>query len=356
MATTLGSRIFSGIQPTGLPHLGNYFGAISKWIQIANERKVITGKAGNESEISCQEPVYCIVDVHAYSSTNSSLVGKQLYENILSTTASLIALGLDPAKCILYKQSDVMEHFYLDNVLDNFVGPGRLTRMTQYKDKSTSSQFVTNSLLNYPMLQAADILLYRTNLVPVGEDQTQHIELTRDIATKFNSSTKSDLFPLPQTLLDKSEVARRIKSLRNPDKKMSKSDLDKKSFIEVIEEPDSIVQKCKKAMTDNINEVYYDPENRPGISNLMLLYHLCTDESMDQIRDKFIGIESAKFKLALAEVLIHKFAQTREEYKQLMANKHFLGGILKGGAEKARLIAGETIHKVKVLMGSSIEP
>lgn len=340
-------RIFSGIQPTGIPHLGNYFGAIARWIKFSNDKKVVI--EGNE--LDCETPVFSIVDVHAYSAPKPCF-GSQLYHNILSTTASLLALGLDPNKCILYRQSDLFEHNYLENVLNNFVNTSRLKLMTQFKEKSKESNSISNGLLTYPILQTADILLHRANLVPVGEDQVQHIELCRDIAKKFNHATNGDLFPLPQVLLDESLHSRRIKSLRDPEKKMSKSDKNMKSIIEVIDEPDVIVEKCKKSLTDCISAIYYDPENRPGVSNLMRIYHLLTGNSFEQITDQFRGQETVSLKLRLADILIDKFQDTRSEYKRLMGDNKFLEEILQLGKSKAKPNAMETIENVKYLLGS----
>lgn len=344
MTRTL-NRIFSGIQPTGVPHLGNYFGAVSQWIQTANSRSVLD----KDNRLDCDTPIFSIVDVHAYSSSNC---GPQLYKNLMSTTASLLALGIDPKKCILFRQSDLFEHNFLCNVLDNFVSPGRLRQMTQFKEKTRSSQQISNGLLNYPVLQAADILLYRANLVPVGEDQVQHIELTRDVARKFNSFAKRDLFPEPRSVLNVSEHARRLKSLRDPDKKMSKSDPNKKSFVEVIDEPDVVVEKCKKALTDSTSAVYYDPVNRPAVANLMRLYHLTTGLSFDSITKQFAGIETAQFKLELAEAIIEHFRGARDEYKRLRNDEANLEATLELGAEKARPIAAETIREVRHILGS----
>lgn len=342
-------RIFSGIQPTGVPHLGNYFGAIAHWIKISNERKIQIQP--QDPPILCDVPIFSIVDVHAYSSTNLKL-GEQLYQNILSTTASLVALGLDLNNCILFKQSDVLEHFYLDNVLDNFVTPQRLTHMTQFKEKTKNDQLSKNGLLNYPVLQAADIMLYRANLVPVGEDQVQHIELTRDIVRKFNSYTGSNLFPEPRPLFIGSPKNRRIKSLRAPEKKMSKSDTDKRSFIQPLDEPDVILDKCKKALTDSISDVYYDPEKRPGVSNLMTIYHLLTGQSMEDINVGFKCVETANFKLRLADVIIERFRDARMEYQRLIKDRAHLESLLREGRYRAEPIASETVLKVKQLLGS----
>lgn len=296
-------------------------------------------------------PIYSIVDVHAYTS-DSGVYGQQLYDNILKTTASLLALGLDPNKSILFRQSDLLEHCYIDNVLDNFVTARRLTHMTQFKEKSKSSKFIWNSLLNYPVLQTADILTYRANLVPVGEDQVQHIELARDIAHKFNSRYDCQLFPEPKALLQDSPYARRVKSLRSPEKKMSKSDPTRKSYITVIDSPDVILENCKKSLTDEISAVYYDPENRRAVSNLMILYHLVTGNTFEQITKEFERFDTGQFKLRLADVLIDKFSEARTKYEQLISHKDYLEEVLKMGELKARPIAADTVRVVKHLLGS----
>lgn len=340
-------RVFSGLQPTGVPHIGNYFGALSQWLKLANKRKLRI----NNKHFDCDKPIYSIVDVHAYCSPSTHF-GEQLYNNILSTTASLLAIGLNQNNCILFRQSDVLEHNYLDNVFDIFTTPSQLTRLPQFKEKTKNLKLVTNGLLNYPVLQAADILLYRANIVPVGEDQIHHIELTRDIAKKFNSLTETELFPIPEPFLADSLHSRRIKSLRNPDSKMSKSEANKKSFINIIDEPDVIVEKCKKAITDSISAVYYDAENRHGVSNLMRIYHLATNSSLEEITDEFKGIETAEFKLRLADCLIEKFKNVRLEYKRLQCDRSYLEDILKLGAKEASPIAKDTISQVKFLLGS----
>lgn len=343
-------RIFSGIQPTGVPHLGNYYGAISQWIDLAKERQIQLKKG---EHVTCDTPIYSIVDVHSYSGQNI-IYGQQLYDKILSTTASLLALGLNTNNCILFKQSDVLEHNYLETVLNNFITTNRLYHMTQFKDKSKASgrTAISNALLNYPVLQAADILIYKANLVPIGEDQIQHIELTRDIAKNFNLATKSQLFPEPESSLASSIHSRRIKSLRDPDKKMSKSDPNKKGFIEVIDAPDIIVEKCKKALTDSNSSVYYDAENRPGVSNLMRIYHLSTGESFEQITEQFKSIDTGRFKLRVADVLIAQFSDARNEFARLVKDRAYLEQVLKDGCQKAQSIASRTVTQVKQVLGS----
>lgn len=346
-------RVFSGIQPTGIPHLGNYFGAIAQWLELTSTRASQSETDKNNIDYHYQPPIFSIVDVHAYTSGQTHY-GPQLYSNILSTTASLIALGLDIDRCILFRQSDLFEHNYLDNVLHNFVSSARLSHMTQFKAKSRESSVktITSGLLNYPVLQAADILLYKAELVPVGEDQLQHIELTRDIAKKFNTVLAHELFTLPEPLLNPSNLARRIKSLMDPNIKMSKSDVNKRAFIQVIDEPDVILNKCKRALTDCTSAVFFEPNSRPGVSNLMTIYHLATGRTFDEITEEFKGVETAQFKLRLADVLIEKFRPARSEFKLLINNRDHLEKVLKLGASKAQPIALETVNKVKHLMGS----
>lgn len=343
-------RVFSGIQPTGIPHLGNFYGAIAQWIEVTNEQQI---KLNDERKVTCDTPIYCIVDVHSYTSQNT-IHGQHLYDSILSTTASLLALGLNTSKCILFKQSDILEHNYLESVLNNFVTTNRLHHMNQFKEKSKAlgRSSVTHALLNYPVLQAADILLYRANLVPVGEDQSQHIELTREIANRFNLTTESQLFPEPEASLASSIHSRRIKSLRDPTKKMSKSDPNKRAFIEIVDSPDVIVDKCKKAITDLESSVYYDAEKRPGVSNLMRIYHLVTGESFEQITDQCKSLDTGRFKLRLADALIAQFSDARHEYARLIKHKDHLEQVLKVGCQKAHPIASETVKQVKHMLGS----
>lgn len=352
------AQVFSGIQPTGLPHLGNYFGAIEQWIKLANERTTTVINSDNsQSLVSLTKPIYAIVDVHSYSSSKT-VFGQQLYESILDTLASLMALGLNQNNCTLIRQSDVVEHFYLDCVLDNFVTTNRLTSMTQFKDKTRNeakksiSSPTPNGLLTYPILQAADILLYRAQLVPVGEDQVQHLELARDIARKFNLKVDCDLFPRPLPLFNLSEHARRVRSLRDPCKKMSKSDVDHKAYVSPLESAELIREKFKKALTDSISAVYYDPQERPAISNLLRIHHLATGLSFDQIRDNYLRLESAQYKLELADIIIERFRDARRLYSELRADKSYLESTFRDGYACVKPMVEETVSKVKYLLGS----
>lgn len=355
-------QVFSGIQPTGLPHLGNYFGALEQWIKLANERRaVITDKDNKDNQkeklVHLKKPVYGVVDVHSYSSQNTVL-GQPLYDRILDTVASLLALGLNDSNCILVRQSDVLEHFYLDNVLDNFVSPNRLTRMTQFKDKTKdessrlSTHLTNNGLLTYPILQAADILVYRAQLVPVGEDQVQHLELAREIAQRFNAKTGSEYFPEPVPLFNPSQHARRVRSLRDPSKKMSKSDANQRAHVSPLEPADTIRDKFRKALTDDIGAVYYDADKRPGVSNLMRIHHLATGMSFDEIEDRYAGQDMSRYKADLAETIIEQFAAARKLYGELRADKSHLERALRDGYSRAKPIISETIAQVRYLLGS----
>lgn len=359
-----GRKIFSGIQPTGVPHLGNYFGAIEQWLKL-------TKRHHEDHPIGGQKPIFCIVDVHAYSSQRTQF-GEQLYANILSSLASLLALGFDPNKCILFRQSDVLEHNYLSNVFHNVVSIERLSGMIQFKDKvaarklqqhseSAKVHSIPTGLLTYPCLQAADILLYQADLVPVGEDQSQHIELTRHIANKFNKIVNKRFFPLPIGLMEQSEHARRIKSLRDPTKKMSKSDPDWRSTISIMDEPDVIMVKCKKALTDCDSRVLYRPDDRPGVANLMRLLLLTSQSggggfrgqwSIEEMEKHFESKQTADLKIKLAESLIERFKPARDHYKRLVADRANLEQILKIGAEEARQLAAITVSRVRHELGS----
>jgi len=226
------------------------------------------------------------------------------------------------------------------------------TQMDFAETFGKNSKSVPNGLLTYPILQAADILLYRANFVPVGEDQVQHLELARDVARNFNHKTGSSLFPEPKVLLNRSSHARRLKSLRDPTKKMSKSEPDKKSFIEITDEPEVIVEKFKKAVTDSISKVYYEPETRPGISNLMRIHHLTTGSSFDDIQQELENVESAKYKLMLADIVIEHLKPVRLEYNRIRSDRQFLESVLSAGRREAQPMAQETIQRVRHLLGS----
>lgn len=348
----VGRKIFSGIQPTGIPHLGNYFGAIEQWISLTNKHYV-------EHPIGGQKPIFCIVDIHAYSSSQTKF-GPKFYENIVASVASLLALGLDTSKCILFRQSDVLEHNYLASVFQNIVSMERLSSMIQFKEKiaarsgRAASESIPTGLLTYPVLQAADILLYGADLVPVGEDQAQHIELTRHLANKFNRIANKRFFPLPTGLLGDVDHSRRIKSLRNPERKMSKSDVDWRATLGVMDEADVIEAKCKKALTDSDSRVLYEPDKRPGVANLMRLLHLTSSMSLEQMELHFEGKQTSDLKRELAHQIIERFKPARAEFKRLVSDRVFLESQLECGANEARAIASETVRRVRHELGSRL--
>lgn len=355
ITSLIGRKVFSGIQPTGIPHLGNYFGAIEQWIKL-------TDKHFKQHPIGGQKPIFCIVDIHAYSS-NTPNFGSVFYDKILSSVASLEALGLvSPKKCILFRQSDVLEHNYLASVFQNIVSVERLSSMIQFKEKvaarsngtSNKVESIPTGLLTYPVLQAADILLYNADLVPIGEDQAQHIELTRHLANKFNRITSKRFFPLPVGLLSQDDHSRRIRSLRNPEKKMSKSDVDWRSVISVMDEPDLVMAKCRKALTDCDSRIFYDPIGRPGVANLMRLFHLTSGKSLDEIELQFAGKQTNDLKIELAETIIERFGEARKQFARLIGEPAYLESQLQKGADEARAIASETVGRVRHELGSRV--
>lgn len=336
-------RILSGIQPTGVPHLGNYFGAIYQWVKFAKAGQAII----NNQSKQCEKPIFFLASTHALMSQRS-FDKSTLEEQNLTTLASLLACGLNPDNSILFKQGDVLENYYLHTILHRFVTTTKLTHMIQYKDRATKvgRSELTNALLVYPVLQAADILLYRPDFVPIGEDQVQHLDLTRDIAEKFNKIFKTDLFPLPQPIFHESIHSRRIKSLRNPAKKMSKSDPNTKAAITIVDSPDLILEKCKKAVTDCRSDISFEPETRPEIANLVILYHLTSGLSIEDVVSQSKNLTSAEFKIKLADVIIDRLAPIRSEYTRLIKERAYLDQVIIDGMNAARAIASGTMAKV----------
>ncbi|HAE41601.1 MAG TPA: tryptophan--tRNA ligase [Clostridiales bacterium] len=321
--------IFSGIQPTGGLTLGNYLGAIKNWVSL------------QESYHS----IYCIVDLHAITVPKEP---KDLRRNTLEVLANYIASGLDPEKNILFIQSHVSAHAELAWVLDCFAYIGELSRMTQFKDKSKKNEGnITAGLFNYPALMAADILLYNTDLVPVGEDQRQHLELSRDIAQRFNNRF-SPTFTIPEPYISK--VGAKVMSLQDPESKMSKSDDNENAFILLNDTPDDIIRKFKRAVTDSVGIVNYSDE-QPGIKNMLDIISKITGESIQAIVDRYNGKGYADFKIETAEVVIEELRPIREEAEKLMKDKDYLQKIYQSGAEKAEEIARKTLRKVYKKVG-----
>jgi len=320
--------IFSGIQPSGSVTLGNYIGALKQFVDL-------------QEEYNCY---FCIVDQHAITVPQDRLA---LRNNIRSLAALYLAVGLDPEKVTLFIQSEVPAHAQAGWMLQCVSYIGELERMTQFKDKSHGKEAVSAGLLTYPPLMAADILLYNTDLVPVGEDQKQHLELTRDLAERFNKKY-NDVLTIPEVRIPK--VGARIMSLVDPTKKMSKSDANLKAFITLLDEPKQIEKKIKSAVTDSEGIVKYDKENKPGISNLLSIYSILSNEPIDQIEARYEGKGYGEFKTDVADVVVNALKPIQEKYYQLMDSDE-LDQILDKGAEKANVVASRTLKKMENAMG-----
>ncbi len=322
-------RIFSGIQPTGEIHIGNYFGAIKQWIELQQNA----------------ECVFCIVDLHALTAPYNP---KKLPELILEKAIAYLAAGVNPEKSIIFIQSQVKEHTELNWLLNTDTPIGDLLRMTQYKEKAKKFRDNLNAgLLNYPILMAADIILYQTDVVPVGQDQAQHVELTRTIARKFNQKF-GQTFKVPDVKLPK--LGAKIMSLTQPTKKMSKSDAPE-SYIGLFEEPDQIKQKIMKAVTDTGKIVRYNPKLKPGISNLLTIYSLLSEIPIKEIEKKFKGKGYVDFKTKLADLLISKLEIFRRKRKELLTREVYVREILNQGVKRARVIAQSTMTEVRKKIG-----
>ncbi|KXZ39582.1 tryptophanyl-tRNA synthetase [Alkalithermobacter thermoalcaliphilus JW-YL-7 = DSM 7308] len=316
--------IFSGAQPSGKLTLGNYIGALKNWIKL-------------QEEYDCY---YCIVDLHAITVPQDP---KALRRNSLELLAQYIASGLDPEKNTIFIQSHVSAHTELAWILNSMCYMGELNRMTQFKEKSSKNEANLNAgLFTYPILMAADILLYQTDLVPVGEDQKQHLELARDLAQRFNNRY-SETFKVPQAYIGK--VGARIMSLQDPTKKMSKSDENVNAYISITEDSDSISRKIKRAVTDSLNRVKYC-EEQPGIKNLISIYSNLSGKSIQEIESLYEGKGYSEFKSDLAEVVVESLRPVREKYEQLLKNKDYLESIYSQGAIKAEKAARKTLRKV----------
>lgn len=320
--------IFSGIQPSGMITIGNYIGALKQFVALQNE-------------YNCY---FCIVDQHAITVPQDP---KTLQKNIRSLAALYLAVGLDPNKATLFIQSEVPAHAQAAWMLQCISYIGELERMTQFKDKSAGKEAVSAGLLTYPPLMAADILLYSADLVPVGDDQKQHIELTRDLAERFNKKY-NDIFTIPEIHLPK--VGARIMSLQEPTKKMSKSDPNQKGFISMLDEPKQIEKKIKSAVTDSDGVVKFDKENKPGVSNLMSIYSIFGNISVEDLEKKYEGKGYGEFKTDLAEVIINALQPIQDRYKELIDSDE-LDNILDEGAEKAALVANKMLRKMEKGMG-----
>ncbi len=323
--------IVSGTQATGVLHIGNYLGSIINWVKMQDD----------------YESFFFLADLHAITIERRP---EELRDSILNTAAIYLAAGLSPSKITIFAQSMVKEHSEMAWLLNCITPLGWLKRMTQFKDKAGKKQDNASfGLLSYPILMAADILLYKADIVPVGEDQKQHLELTRDIAGVINRKFDRQVFNLPEPLI--SGPAVRIMSLRDGTKKMSKSDPSPFTRINLTDGADEICQKIKKAKTDNIPEISYQPKERPEIGNLVNIYSSFTNKNIAQIINEYQGKGLAKFKNDLAEIIIASLRPITEKYNHLIKDQDYLCEMLRDGAEKAQSKASVTIKEVKELFG-----
>lgn len=337
-------RIFSGIQPSGpsgILHLGNYLGAIKQWVELQNG-------VDPESSSGRTQCVFCVVDLHAITVSQKS---EELRRNILSVAAWYLAAGIDSKKSIIFVQSTRPEHTELAWILNCQTSMGELGRMTQFKDKAGANQErVSAGLFDYPVLMAADILLYRTNFVPVGEDQKQHVELARDLALRFNKKY-GEVFTIPAPLIKKSSA--RVMGLDDPTKKMSKSAESALNYIALDNSPDEIRQKIKRAVTDSGNEIKTGPD-KPALTNLLNIYSEITGKTIIALESEFKGRGYGEFKGALADELIDYLNPIQTKYEKIMADKASLVRILEDGSERAQAIASKTLSKAQKVIGLGI--
>lgn len=326
------SIVFSGIQPSGTITLGNYLGAITQFVKYQETNKCY----------------FCIVNQHAITVPQDS---EQLRHNTRSLAALYLAAGLDPDKAILFVQSEVPAHAQLGWILQTLSTIGELERMTQYKDKSKDKgASIPAGLLTYPPLMAADILLYHTELVPVGEDQQQHIEITRDLATRFNNRF-GEVFTIPQ--IRTPETGAKILSLQDPARKMSKSDPNTNAYLSLLDPPKLIEKKIKRAATDSDTIIALDRANKPGISNLLSIYSVLTQQPIDTIVAQYEGKGYGHLKVDLAEIVVSHLTPIQQEYNRLMDSASYLDEILDQGAAKANAVATQTLAQVEAAMGIS---
>lgn len=338
------ATIFSMIQPTGKFHLGNYLGAVRVWKDISDLQDDST------------RSLFGTADLHAITIPKPNVKDFKTYRT--EAIASILSIGIDPEKSTVFHQSSVRQHTELHWMLSTFAPMGYLNRMTQWKSKANINDnsdeaalgAIKLGLFSYPVLQAADVLLYRSTHVPVGDDQSQHLELTRQLGNTFNKFYKTDYFPTPTTILS---PTKKILSLLNPSKKMSKSDPNQNSVIYITDEPDVIAKKIKRAVTDSISSsFYYDPEGRPGVSNLINIVSGVQRKSTEQVENDIKHIDNHKdFKDYVTEVLVEELAAPRKKFYDYMRNPEYLNQVSEAGADKARAIAEKNITDIKRIMG-----
>lgn len=337
MEETAKKVMLSGIQPSGELTLGSYLGAIRNWAELADR-------------FDCY---YFMADLHTLTARQ---VPAELRKRTLNQLAQYIACGLDPEKNTLFIQSHVRQHTELGWILSCYTMFGELSRMTQFKDKSAkNADNINGGLFAYPCLMAADILLYQPDFVPVGQDQKQHVELTRDVATRFNN-LYGETFKIPEPYIPK--VGARVMSLTSPENKMSKSDHDQNGCVYLMDEPEVIMRKFKRAVTDSDTEhcVRFDLEHKPGVSNLMQIYAACTGKDYAAIEAEFDGLGYGAFKPKVGDAVVETLRPLREESLRIMQDKAYLESVYKAGAEKASYVANKTMRKVKKKIGLVAEP
>jgi len=324
-------RVFSGIQPTHGIHLGNYLGAIRNWVRL-------------QEEFDC---VFCIVDMHALTTLHA---GEEMRSNTREVAAALLAAGVDPDRSILFVQSTVAAHAELAWILNCVTPMGWLNRMTQFKEKAGKHREAAPvGLFAYPVLQAADILAYKATHVPVGEDQKQHLELSRDIAAAFNRKFEAEHFPLPEPMIQ--GEATRVMSLRDGTKKMSKSDPSDMTRLNLTDDADTIALKIQKARSDSILGISYDPDNRPEASNLLTIYAALSDRTRADVADEFAETPFSRFKTRLAELTVEKLSPITAEMRRLMADPGHIDSLLAKGTERAQHLADPIIKQTRDRVG-----
>lgn len=324
-------RIFSGVQPSGFPTIGNYIGAMKGFVELQDD----------------YDAVYCVVNQHAITVPQDPVT---LKENTKTLAALYLAVGIDPEKSIIFIQSDVPAHAQAAWLIQCHLGIGELERMTQYKDKALKQESVSAGLLTYPALMVADIILYDAHYVPVGDDQRQHIELTRDFVDRFNHryGIKEELLIKPEGLYPKNGT--RVMSLQDPTAKMSKSDPNQKAYISLLDTPKQISKKIKSAVTDSIGEVNYDKVNQPAVSNLLEIYASLSGRPIDDIVGEYHGLGYGQFKSDLADLSVDTIQPIQERYEKLI-NHEDLDAILQNGAERANEIAIQTLARMEEAIG-----
>ncbi|QII82536.1 tryptophan--tRNA ligase [Jeotgalibaca arthritidis] len=324
-------KVFSGVQPSGIPTIGNYVGAMKHFVEL-------------QDEYDC---TYCIVNQHAITVPQDP---SELRSRTRELAALYLALGIDPNKSTIFVQSDVPAHAQAAWIVQCHTSIGELERMTQYKDKSGKQESVSAGLLTYPPLMAADIILYDTDFVPVGDDQKQHLELTRNFVQRFNNrySKKDELLVMPEPMI--AEEGSRIMSLQEPTSKMSKSDTNQKGFISLLDPPNVILKKIKSAKTDSSGVIEYDKENKPGISNLLTIFSAFSGKSIKELEAEFAGSGYGDFKVQLAEAIIAVLEPIQNRYQELLVSDE-LDHVLKEGAERANKVAHATLKRMETAIG-----